>query len=82
MATILVKPVSTKSTGGYSATINGIEPTDHDCIHGEITAPSGVTQGQWNLNGIMRGGTTDTNIAANDPVFSDIASLAKQLGAK
>jgi len=82
MATILIKPVSVTSKGGWPVTITGISPTDHDCIAGEVTTPGrGKIDGEWNLAGTLRDGTHDGNLDINDPQIHEIEQLARQLGA-
>jgi hypothetical protein len=83
MATILIEPITTKSIGGFPVTIDGIDPTDHDCLRGSITTPGGgISRGSWDLNGTMRDGHPDCNLnTRDDAVAADAAATARQLGA-
>ena len=51
MATLMIYPINARSTGGNPVIINGIDPTDHDCIKGEIRTAERLIQARWNLNG-------------------------------
>jgi len=82
MANILIQPVTTQSIGSYPVVITGIDPTSQDCIIGNITTPGqGVTQERWDLNGLMRGGSSPLNIDIRSDDLSEVISLAKHLGA-
>jgi hypothetical protein len=82
MAVLTIHPIHVQSRGGYPVLINGLAPTDHDCIVGEIKTPAGLTQARWNLNGIMRGGSDNCNINMNMEELAELSQLVMQLGAK
>jgi hypothetical protein len=84
MATLRLVPINLKSRAGLDVAINGLDPTDHDCIKGTInTSASGQIDAEWNLSGLMRGGTPsgDCNLDMTLPEMVYISNLAQQLGA-
>lgn len=81
MATIQIDAVSMYSTGAYPVTISGIDPTDLDCFKGGIVTPAqGLVSASWNLNGLMRGGSSGCNLDTEADQFADLARLAQKLG--
>lgn len=80
MAVLSIHPIHTQSLQGYSVLINGLAPTDHDCIVGEITLPNGLKQAQWNLSGIMRGGSDACNLRMKSDDLEELVGLARKLG--
>ena len=83
MATISIHPIYIASRGGFPVHISGVRPLDHDCIVGEITTPGvGRAEAQWNLSGLMRGGTDDTNLNMQLAELVELSQLAQKLGAK
>lgn len=82
MAIIQIDPIPMQSKGGYPVTITGIDPTDQDCLAGGIvTKGQGLTAAKWNLSGIMRGGTDNSNLNTQTDEFIDVSGLARKLGA-
>ena len=82
MTAILIEPVNAQSIGSFSVEITAIDPTEHDCLIGTITTPGkGNTREKWNLNGLMRGGSSPVNLDMQSDAFSEVISLAKKLGA-
>jgi hypothetical protein len=83
MATIQIEPIQTQSREGYKVTITGIDPTDRDCIVGEITTSAiGTKRQKWNLNGAATNSpdSCNLNMYDNDDLI-DLVELAKKLGA-
>lgn len=82
MAVIKIEPISVTSNGGYQVVLSGISPTYHDCIIGEIDTPGmGKVSGEWNLSGIMRGGTSDCSLDMRVDELRELGDLARALGA-
>lgn len=82
MATIKIYPIQVLSRGGFAVVIRGVRPFDHDCFVGSIVTVSGVeTEAEWDLGGLMRGGTGDTNLNMREPEMAELAKLAEALGA-
>lgn len=81
MTELLIAPINVKSKGGYRVRITGLNPTDHDCIVGEITPPSGPIQARWNLSGLMRNGSDECNLVMNSEELSDLKLTAEKLWA-
>lgn len=78
-----ISPIKGQSNGGYPVVITGIDPTDHDCIVGEITTPGkGTTKGRWNLGGTMRDGVPECNIDTRQGALAGAAEEARRQGAK
>ena len=83
MATVSIHPIHVASRGGYPVIINGIGPSDYDCIVGEIRTPgAGLKQAQWDLGGMMRDGSDETNLNMKEPELAELSQLAQKLGAK
>ena len=84
MATIKIEPLAVQSLGGNRVVINGLRPTDKDCIVGEywIKEVDVPISAFWDLSGIMRGGTDPLNLRMNGEELAELANLAIQLGAK
>lgn len=83
MATISLEPIPSNSRAGYPVLIRGVRPATHDCIIGEISTPGmGLVQAEWNLSGIMRGGTDETNLDMHRDELDELVRLAKSLGAQ
>lgn len=83
MATVIIEPVHTKTTNGYPATIRGIDPTDMDCLIGEITTPGmGQMSVRWDLGGLCRDHDPSCNLDMKDNENFDLRETAKRLGAK
>jgi hypothetical protein len=82
VATLKIEEIRTKSFGGWDVVLTGIDPTDHDFMHGTIDTPGrGVISGRWDDAGYLRGGTAQCNIDPNDPDIAELIALGKQLGA-
>jgi hypothetical protein len=82
MATIPIEPINVKSGGGFDVRITGICPTDHNCLHGELSPPGiPLTRERWNMNGIMSGGTGKCNLDMRSNEMIDLVETAKRLGA-
>ena len=82
MATIQIDPIEVKSRGGHAVTITGLRPTDTDCLVGSIVTPGkNLSNEQWNLSGIMRGGVDACNLDMSSAALEELARLARQLGA-
>ncbi len=81
MATLLIQPIVVTTIGGMQARITGIDPTNHDCLEGGILPINPLTRTQWNLNGIARDSHDDCNLDMRADELSDLARLARQLGA-
>jgi len=82
MAIIQIDPINVQSRGGHAVTITGLRPMDTDCIVGRIVTPGkNLSNEQWNLSGIMRGGVDTTNLDMSLPALEELARLARQLGA-
>lgn len=79
MTTLLIGPITTKSVGGYPATITGIDPQNDDILIGEIATNAGKMKGRWNSSGIMRGGTSDCNLDIADDDINDAIDLANKI---
>lgn len=75
MATILIDPVITQSNGGHDVEIYGIDPSDHDCIHGRINGQ----KYRWNMNGVCRDATPDLNIDPNDDNVRDVVETVEKI---
>lgn len=83
MASLLIEPIQTKSQGGYEVTLTSIDPSDSDCIIGEITSQGAEKQSsQWNRNGTMRDGTVGGNLNMNEDQLLELGNLLDKLGAK
>jgi len=81
MTFLKIDPISTQSIGGYPVVIDGLDPSDHDCIVGEISLPIGKKRARWNLTGIMRGGVHECNLPMKADDLDGLEALAKKLGA-
>jgi hypothetical protein len=82
MATVLIAPVTTQTSGGYPAEVTGIGPTDYDCLIGTIDTPGlGKIPARWNTVGICRGQTPQCNLDVRTPIVADVVQTAKKLGA-
>jgi len=82
MATILIAPVVTQTTGGYPAQVAGIDPTNHDCLVGTIdTHGMGRVDARWNDAGICRDKSESCNLDMRTPELADVVQTAKKLGA-
>jgi len=79
MPKILIEPISIKTKGGLDAEINGIDPSDNDCVCGRVKTVSGWQDGCWNKTGIMRGGVVDTNINFQEAEFNEIVRLIEDI---
>ncbi len=83
MATLKIHPIEIYSKGRNRVLITGISPTDHDCIVGEMwTKLEGPIPSVWNLSGLRRGGTHESNIDMSSEELKDLSKLAVQLGAR
>lgn len=83
MATILIESITTATRGGFPVHIVGLDPTNGDCIIGDIQ-PHGApqTRVRWNLGGTARNQTPNCNLDMSDDDLSELARLARQLGVK
>jgi hypothetical protein len=82
MASIQIKPVSTKTTGGFAATIDSIDPTNSDCLEGTVVTPgAGQIPVLWDLSGIARDKTPSCNLDMRNNETADLRDTAKKLGA-
>lgn len=80
MVIIPVQPFDLTTNGGYSVTISGLFPYSHDCIIGTLVSPSGISEGSWNLSGIMRGGSPDCNLDPSSNEMMQLSRIARSLG--
>jgi hypothetical protein len=80
--TKLDQPLNVKSNWGYSVKILAIDPKDQDCFSGEITLPNGTESKNWDLGGLMRDGSDETNLPMGTDAMALLRQFAKQLGAK
>lgn len=83
MATILIEPITAETRGGFRAHIVVLDPTNGDCIIGDVR-PHGVPQTgvRWNLDGTARNQPSECNLDMSDDDLSELARLARQLGAE
>lgn len=81
MAALAIHPIHTQSRGGYPVIINGLDPSDHDCLVGEISPLSGRQEARWSLHGIMRGGSDSANLPMDSDDMKELVLLARKLGA-
>lgn len=80
MTSILIERVNTTSVGSHPVEITGIDPTSHDCLVGTINTPGqGLTREVWNLNGIMRNGSSPLNLDIGADELEGVLDLAKFL---
>ncbi len=83
MAILKIEPIKVATRGGLDALITGLEPTDHDCIVGEVfSRTDNLTNARWNLSGLHRGGSDASNLDMREAQLQELATLAKRLGAK
>lgn len=83
MATLKIEPIEVASRGKNRVVITGLDPTDHDCIVGQYwLGRDGPHNGSWNLSGLLRDGDESRNLDMNEGSLSELAILARQLGAK
>lgn len=72
MPKILIEPVPIKTTGGLDAEINGIDPSDHDCLCGKVGQQQNV---RWDGHGLMRNGNVNANLDPQQTYFREIMEL-------
>lgn len=83
MAIITINPVTTKTTKGFAATVTGIDPTNCDCLIGEIVTPGkGLIEVRWSLGGICRDTHESCNLDMRENENSNLRDTALRLGAK
>ena len=83
MAKVLIEPIHTQTSGGYSAELNAIDPTAHDCIVGVIDTPGeGKKAVNWDLGGMCRDNDPSCNLDTHADEIADVFDTAKILGAK
>ena len=83
MAVLKIEPVTIQSVGGHQITLTGIDPTNSDCLHGSIQSGTQAPRnGRWDLGGRMRDASDDCNIDMRDDEISELAALARKLGAE
>ncbi len=78
MTTILIRETEITTQGGHSAVIIGIDPTDEDCVIGEINS----RQVRWNRSGICRGQSSGANILPQDDDFKEVIQTIDLLSGK
>jgi hypothetical protein len=82
-ATLKIEPIHLTSVGGFDVQITGLEPTDHDCLVGQLLPPRHPSlRARWNLGGVMRGGTQDCNLDMRSNEMIELVQLARNLGAR
>lgn len=67
MAAILIQPFDITTVGKLSATITGIDPTDHDCLLGTVDGKPA----RWNSDGTARDWPSAANIDVTDSEVMD-----------
>jgi hypothetical protein len=83
MTMIMIQPVSTKTSGGFDATITGIDPLNTDCLVGSIITPgAGHRDVSWNLGGICRDNQDSCNLDMRNNETRDVRETAIRIGAK
>ena len=81
MTFLKIDPISTQSIGGHPVLIDGLDPSDHDCIHGEISFSNVKERRKWNLAGTIRNSAGDGNLDMKAGEVFEVAELARKLGA-
>ncbi|MQT13122.1 hypothetical protein [Segnochrobactrum spirostomi] len=82
MATLKIFPIEVTTQGGHSAVVNGIDPTNSDCLHGSINSAGGTIPVRWDLHGIARNQSPGVNINMHIEELEALSELAKKLGAQ
>ena len=81
MASILIKPVTTKTSGGFPATISSINPTNSDFLEGTIQTPkAGLKEVRWDRYGRCRDHDVIYNLDKETNEMYDLIDTAKCLG--
>ncbi|CCA89757.1 hypothetical protein PP1Y_Spl19 (plasmid) [Novosphingobium sp. PP1Y] len=81
MAALKIDPIDVTTTGGLSARIDGIDPTNSDCLHGEILPSNPHSRVRWDLLGRARDNHDRCNLDMDSDEMRELAELAKRLGA-
>lgn len=80
MAKILIEPVNITTDAGYPAIIDGIDPSDSDCLKGNVTTPAlGTISCCWNDAGLCRNNSQGLNISPNDDDVLDVLETVKSI---
>ncbi|MGA8864003.1 MAG: hypothetical protein WB444_09350 [Gallionella sp.] len=77
MPTFKIEPISTKTDGGYDATITGIETGTTDFINGTIQAPAGQLNVSWDEGGICRDKDQSCNLDPRSDEYKELIKAAK-----
>lgn len=82
MASIKIETVQTITSGGISAKITSINPTDSDCLVGSYLTPSlSEKTVRWDLGGRCRDNHDSLNLVMSNDEMKDLSETAILLGA-
>jgi hypothetical protein len=75
-----IEPISTTTTGGYPATITGINTGSTDFIVGTITAPARTFDASWDGSGFCRDNDPSCNLDTQSNQFIEVREAASVFG--